>query len=318
MTGGLHTVEGKDYYGDLKITRSATDQDIRKAYRILALEHHPDKSDEPDAQERFRAVAEAFEVLSNKYHKAIYDQFGSKGLEEGVPTGKEGYSKKYQFHDDPTVTFRNFFGNDNPFHDLFPPTDEHGVVTEPHPRTRMKQNPPVTQDLVVTLEEAYAGCVKKMKVQRQVMNDDGYTSVVREKILTIQVKPGWKQGTRITFEKEGDQEPNVIPADIVFVLQYKQHPLFTREGNDLVHHATVSLANALTGCEIKITTLDGRVLNIPVNDVIQPGYERRVPGEGMPITKNVEQKGDLVIRFTTVFPTSLSDASKLLIRKALR
>eukprot|EP00039_Didymoeca_costata_P013067 m.193475 g.193475 ORF g.193475 m.193475 type:complete len:323 (-) comp15666_c0_seq15:4797-5765(-) len=316
MTGSA--IENKDYYGELEVTRDANDAALRKAYRRLALEFHPGKSDAPDAANRFLAVNEAFEVLSNKRYKATYDQFGSRGLQEGAPKGKEGFTEAYVYHGDAMETFRSFFGGENPFHDLFPPADEFGVVNEVAPRTRMKQNPPLIKPLVVSLEEAYLGCVKKMRVQRDVMNDDGYTSMIREKILTIHVKPGWKEGTRITFEKEGDQEANGIPADIVFVLEYKKHPLFTREGNDLVHTAKVSLANALTGCEVRLTTLDGRILNLPINDVVRPGFERRVVGEGMPITKSPGQKGDLILRFETQFPSSISEEGKALIRQALR
>ena len=106
--------------------------------------------------------------------------------------------------------------------------------------------------------------------------------------------------TRVTFAKEGDQEPNSIPADIVFVIEYKPHPLYVREGNDLIHTATISLSDALTGCEITLLTLDGRVLNIPINDIVSPVYEKRVKGEGFPITRKPGEKGDLLIRFNTI------------------
>ena len=171
---------------------------------------------------------------------------------------------------------------------------------------------------MVTLEEAFNGCIKKMKVTRWVLQEDGFTAVLREKVLTIEVGAGWKAGTRVTFEKEGDQEPNRIPADLVFVVEYKEHQRFTRVKNDLEHTAVVSLAEALTGCLVGIKMLDGRLLQIPINDVIMPGYVHRVPGEGMPLTRDPSRRGDLVLRFDIVFPTSLSDASKGLVQKALR
>ena len=80
----------------------------------------------------------------------------------------------------------------------------------------------------------------------------------------------------------------------------------------------MSLAEALTGCLVGIKMLDGRLLQIPINDVIKPGYVHRVPGEGMPLTRDPSRRGDLVLRFDIVFPTSLSDASKGLVQKALR
>ena len=93
-------------------------------------------------------------------------------------------------------------------------------------RGRKKQDPPIERDLMLSLEEVYHGCIKKMKISRRVMNDDGHTSSFREKILTITVKRGWKPGTRITFEQEGDQGPNSIPADIVFIVRDKPHSIF--------------------------------------------------------------------------------------------
>jgi len=309
----------KDYYAELELTRSADDAAIKRSYRRLALQYHPAKTDEVGAKEKFTAIAEAYDVLSNPEYKSIYDQFGSQGLSAGVPVdgANAGFTEPYSFHKDAMAIFRDFFGGDNPFHGMFPPMDEFGVVKEIAPRTRKTQNPPLVKELRITLEEAYLGCVKKMRVQRQVMNDDGHTSMVREKILTIHVKSGWKEGTRVTFAKEGDQEPNSIPADIVFVIKYKPHNLFVREGNDLVHTADISLAHALTGCEVKLKTLDGRILNVPINDVVCPGYERRVQGEGMPITKKSGGKGDLIIRFNTAFPTSLPDEKKHLVRQGL-
>jgi len=310
-------MENKDYYRELELTRSADDADIKRAYRRLALQYHPDKTDEAGADTKFVAIAEAYDVLNNPKTKAIYDQYASKGLADGVPSGDVGFTQSYSFHKDAMLIFREFFGGDNPFHGLFPAVDEYNVIKPIAPRTRKVQNAPLVKDLKITLEESYTGCVKKMRVQRQVMNDDYHTSMMRETILTIHVKAGWKKGTRVTFPKEGDQEPNSIPADIVFVIQYKPHPLYVREGNNLVHTADISLANALTGCEVRLKTLDGRELNIPINDVVSPGYERRVEGEGMPITKEPGTKGDLIIRFNVAFPTSLSDEKKRLIRQGL-
>lgn len=164
------------------------------------------------------------------------------------------------------------------------------------------------------MEEAYLGCLKKMKLTRRVMNDDGHTSSVRDRILTIKVEPGWKEGTRITFPKEGDQEPNRIPADIVFVLKYKQHKRFQRVGNDLIHESSIHLSDALVGCVVEVLTLDGRLLAIPVNEVVCPGYSQIVPGEGMPCKSG---KGNLVLKFNTIFPTSLNDQQKALVRNGL-
>ncbi|KAK2162917.1 hypothetical protein NP493_1496g00014 [Ridgeia piscesae] len=149
------------------------------------------------------------------------------------------------------------------------------------------------------------------------MNKDGHTSSIRDKILTINVKKGWKPGTRITFPEEGDQGPNNIPADIVFILKDKQNMRFRREGTNLIYTAEISLGSALTGTVIEVLTLDDRLLSIPINDIVDPSYRKEVPGEGMPISGQPDKRGDLIIEFDINFPSKLVPFQKELIRRAL-
>lgn len=138
-----------------------------------------------------------------------------------------------------------------------------------------------------------------------------------EEILTIDIKPGWKKGTKITFPEKGNEQPNEIPADLVFIIDEKPHPIFTREGNDLILTQKISLAQALTGYTVHLTTLDGRSLTIPINSVIHPNYEEVVPREGMPIPKDPSKRGNLRIKFNIKFPTRLTAEQKAGIKKLL-
>lgn len=138
-----------------------------------------------------------------------------------------------------------------------------------------------------------------------------------EEILTIDIKPGWKKGTKITFPEKGNEQPNVIPADLVFIIDEKPHGVFTRDGNDLVVTQNISLAEALTGYTVHLTTLDGRNLTIPINSVIHPNYEEVVPREGMPIPKYPRNKGSLRIKFNIKFPVRLTAEQKAGIKKLL-
>ena len=138
-----------------------------------------------------------------------------------------------------------------------------------------------------------------------------------EEILTIEIKPGWKKGTKITFPEKGNEQINVLPADLVFILDEKPHSTFTRDGNDLVVTHTISLVEALTGYTVHLTTLDGRSLTIPINNVINPDYEEVVPKEGMPIPKDPSKRGNLRIKFKIKFPTRLTDEQKSGIKKPL-
>lgn len=102
------------------------------------------------------------------------------------------------------------------------------------------QDPPIEHDLYATLEEINKGCVKKMKISRRVIQPDG-SAKKEDKYVSIAIKPGWKSGTKVTFQKEGDQSRGKIPADIVFLIRDKPHPLFKREGSDLRYTARLTL-----------------------------------------------------------------------------
>ncbi|NP_001089893.1 DnaJ heat shock protein family (Hsp40) member B13 S homeolog [Xenopus laevis] len=313
---------GQDYYSVLEITRGAGDADIKKAFRRLALKFHPLKNKEPSAPHRFRQIAEAYDVLSDLSKKATYDKFGEEGLKGGVPLefgGEEAWTSGYVFHGNPDRTFNEFFGGDNPFADFFSPdgSDVNTGFGGLRGRGAKTQDPPIERDLYLSLEDLFFGCTKKIKISRRVMNDDGLTSSIRDKILSIDVRPGWREGTKITFQNEGDQGPNIIPADIIFLVKEKPHPRFRRQGNDLIYTANIQLGKALTGCTVEVETLDERLLNIPINDIVHPTYHKVVPGEGMRLPKEPNVKGDLIIQFHIHFPEHLTPHKKQLLHKAL-
>ncbi|XP_048840000.1 dnaJ homolog subfamily B member 13 isoform X3 [Brienomyrus brachyistius] len=324
---------GGDYYVSLEINRNATDADIKKAYRRLALKYHPDKNNDSGAYEKFSEIAEAYDVLSDPRKKATYDKFGEEGLKRGIPSdlGVNGaWTEGYTFHGNPEKIFRSFFGGDNPFADFYA---EDGSDIDVGfgglcGRGVRKQDAPIERDLHLALEDLFHGCTKKMKISRrvsrafgrkekcgtfrfvsvcffssdQVMNEDGYTSSIKDKILSINIKPGWREGTRIIFEKEGDQ---------------KNHPRFSRQEHNLIYTYDIDLEKALTGFSMEIETLDGRLLNIPVNDIVHPNYTKVVPGEGMPQSADPRRRGDLIIKFHVKFPEKLSLQGKKLIKQAL-
>ncbi|KAI4892661.1 hypothetical protein NFI96_022790 [Prochilodus magdalenae] len=291
-------------------------------YRRLALKYHPHSKSPPGAYERFSELGEAYDVLSDPRKKATYDKFGEEGLKGGIPpesAANGAWSSGYVYHGNPDKTFRQFFGGDNPFADFFTPDGTEANIDFGGLRGRAvkKQDPPIERDLHLALEDLFYGCTKKIKISRRVMNEDGQTSSIKDKILTITVKPGWKEGTRITFPKEGDQGPNNIPADIVFIVRQKPHPRFTCRNDDLIYTAHISLEMALTGFSVEVETLDGRLLNIPINDIVHPQYSKVVTGEGMPLSSSPSARGDLIIQFTTHYPEKLRAEKKLLLKQAL-
>ncbi|KAG8496741.1 hypothetical protein CXB51_007914 [Gossypium anomalum] len=138
-----------------------------------------------------------------------------------------------------------------------------------------------------------------------------------EEILTIEIKPGWKRGTKITFPEKGNEEPGVIPADVIFVIEEKPHATYKRDGNDLVFNQEITLLEALTGRTLDLTTLDGRSLVIPLTEIVKPGAEIVVPNEGMPISKEAGRKGNLRIKLDVKYPSRLTTEQKSELRRVL-
>lgn len=339
---------GKDYYKILNLSKGASDDEIKKAYRKLALKYHPDKNKEPGAEEKFKEVAEAYEILSDPKKKEIFDKYGEDGLKMGgsSPNGTQGHPGfsghpgsgfSYTWSGDPNETFKMFFGNQNPFGSFFDEDDDMngfgggfpgmfrfpgssfggvpgGLHQQMGAQTSSKkktQDPPIYHDLLVSLEDIASGTTKKMKISRKILQNDGRSSRSEDKVLTIDVKPGWKAGTKITFPREGDQSPNTIPADIVFIIKDKPHQFFKRDGCDLIYNANISLKEALLGATIQVPTLDGRKKQIQMtNEIINPQTEKRIAGEGLPYPKLTSKKGDIIVKFDIKFPDSLSQMQR--------
>ncbi|XP_035516908.1 dnaJ homolog subfamily B member 1b [Morone saxatilis] len=344
---------GKDYYDILGIKRGASEDDIKKAYRKQALRYHPDKNKSPGAEEKFKEIAEAYDVLSDPKKKDIYDRYGEEGLKGGGPSGGGGGGGpgtfSYTFQGDPHAIFEEFFGGRNPFGQFFGARngamDEEMDTDDPFARYGMggggmggfprsfssgmggmgphssvvkkQQDPPVVHDLRVSLEEVLSGCTKKMKISRKRLNPDGRSIRAEDKILEVQIKKGWKEGTKITFPKEGDETPTNIPADVVFVLKDKPHPVFKREGSDIIYTAKVSLRDALCGCTVTAPTLEGKTVTVSSTDIVQPGMKRRVSGEGLPYPKRPDRRGDLIVEFEVKFPERLSQSARDTIAQVL-
>jgi len=340
---------GRDFYKILGVSKTATDADLKKAYRKLALKYHPDKNKSPEAEEKFKEISVAYEVLSDQNKRRIYDQVGEEGLNGGagqhessgaggMPGGMPQFTRtNFQYTNfDPKDTFARFFGTSGMgglggFGDFgglgsFGAEEDMDVeyIGETNgfgapfgKKQKTLQDPPVVKDFYVSLEDLLTGCEKKMKVTKKVYKNNGLMTT-EEKILKINVKPGWKAGTKVTFEKEGDQIPGRTPANLVFVLREKAHSVFKRDGAHLCYTHILPLKDALCGTMVEVPTLQGKRVRVDcTRDVLKPNQTKRLQGYGLPFSKNPKTKGDIVIDFNIVFPDTVSDSAKSMLRSAL-
>jgi len=328
---------GRDYYGILGVPRDAGADDIRKAYRKAALRWHPDKNQErkEEAEAKFKDIAEAYDVLSDPEKRQIYDQFGEEGLKggaqgadgatAGAPGGARGPAGfSYHFSGDPNDMFARFFKDSFQRSESFgeSPFDGFGGLFGGFPGGAAGAMPggerrarPAVFELPCSLEELYNGTTKKMKVTR------ASTTLKRpsETVLEISVKPGWKAGTKVTFPGEGDEIGNTGAAqDVVFVIREKRHPLYSREGSNLLHHRKVPLVDALCGFKFELDHLEpGKTLRVTVNDMVTPTYTKVIRGKGMPSSKDPNVRGDLVVTFDIVYPQKVSAETRDQLRNIL-
>jgi len=346
---------GKDFYKILGLTKTATLDDIKKAYKKLALKYHPDKNKSQGAEEKFKEVAEAYEVLSDPDKRKKYDTLGEDAFRQGFDPsstgsgfgGGPGFQYTYTTND-PRTTFSQFFGGIDPFSTFFSSgqadfDSDDGInggnigsgnpfgmgtpfsftnigprgYTKTQQTTRSrKQDPPVERNLEVSLEEVLKGNTKKMKLNRNVFDPSTGMTTREEKIMQINIKPGWKSGTKIRFEKEGDRKPDTVPADVIFIIKDKPHPLFKREGQDIVYTARISLKEALCGTTISVKNLEGKTFEVKCNNVT-PSTIKRIAGQGLPNSKDTSKRGDLLIKFDIKFPENLTESVKNTLRGIL-
>ena len=212
----------KSYYDVLALTRAASVAEIKKAYRKMSLKYHPDRAvgSKADAEIMFADISEAYDVLSNPARRAIYDQYGERGLKEGIPDGHGGVKGgKYRFNNNSLDIFAAFFGSSSPFADILgsggeaPAPEFYGELTGMQLPFAKAKAPAIVAPLEVTLAEVYNGAMKTVSYTRKMLSDDGVTTdePVESQLF---VQPGWEAGIVATLDGLGDQGVHVLPGDV--------------------------------------------------------------------------------------------------------
>jgi len=288
----------KDYYKTLGVSRSATEKEIKQAYRKLAKKYHPDTNpDTPNAEARFKEINEAYEVLSDKEKRATYDQFGTVNPQQQSPWGAnpaQGSPFTYTTNGD----FGDIFGS------LFGRRGERGGANVGSPFSgagRSAKGQDIEQKVTITLQEAYAGAIRLI--------------TKGDRTVRVNIPAGAKNGTKVRLSGEGEAGMSGgLSGDLYLVVDVEPDSRFEREGDDLTVEVKVDLFTALLGGEVEVPTL-GRPIKLKVPAGTQSGRRFRLTGKGMPVVNQAEKHGDLFARVLITVPEHLNDAQREMVEQ---
>lgn len=298
--------ESRDFYDILNIPKNSSPEEIRRAYKTLVKIWHPDKhplSSKPHAEAMFKSIANAYEVLNGiQGGRTVPDGDGAGGLNRNRSTQSSRPSPAGRFSGYEAAAQK--------------PRRDTKTNFSSSSAADSRKPPPLERTLECSLEELFYGCRKEICFDRDVVVDG--VVVRKEETQKIKVKPGWKKGTKVTFEGMGDERPGYLPADVIFVIAEKEHPFFKRVGDDLVVKLEIPLVDALTGWTFSFGLISGDQMTLTFREIIYPGFEKVLKGHGMPLASKKGVRGDLRIKFLIRFPKELGKGQCAVIREALK
>jgi curved DNA-binding protein len=305
-------MEYKDYYKILGVDRSATEKEIKKAFRKLARQHHPDVNpDDPKAEERFKEINEAYEVLSDPEKRRKYEQLGAdwqRWQQRGGRPGDFDWSRwttgqpggGVHVHYGTPEDLEDLFGGGGAFSDFFSQIFGGGMGGGGgyQYQVRPQRGRDYEQPVEISLQEAYYGTTR-------VLQKDGQR-------LEVKIPAGSKTGTRVRMSGEGGQGAAGAPAGDLFLrVTVLPDPRFERRGDDLYTSVTVDLYTMVLGGEVRVPTMTGEVaLTIPAGS--QNGRTFRLQGKGMPRLRQPDKHGDLYASVQVRLPTRLTSRQQQL------
>ena len=349
---GAMSPADQDYYARLGVSKEATPEEIKKAYRKAALQFHPDRNPgNKEAEEQFKACAEAYEVLSDPDKRRVYDTYGKEGLEgRGIHTGFGGFEDIFSHFGD---IFSDIFGGESPF------------------GARRRKARDLQAEVQVSFEEAAAGVKKELNVPRNVPCSDcqgrgyppdappstcpqcrgrgkvlhqqgfftlasgcpvcggtgqviskacrtcnGRGAVQKRETMSVDIPPGIDSGNRLVLRGKGDEgAEGWMPGDLFVRVFVKEHELLKREGADLFAEIPVSMFDAALGTEVSLDVL-GEKVSIKVPEGSQPGAVFSFRRKGFPRLQE-PGRGDLHVALKVVVPTNLSRKQRKLLKEVV-
>ena len=315
----------KTHYEILGLSKDANENEIKKAYRKLSLEFHPDRNPSDDAKSRFQEISSAYETLSDPDLRRQYDMGGgSPGFPQGFPGG--GFPPGFPGF--PGGGFPGFPGGGhfthmssmdetadigNIFNMMFGGGMGNGMGPGPGIRIfhngqqmfhQMQKPQPIVKNIQISLEQCYSGCSVPVDIERWVMNGDIKASELET--IYITVPAGISENECIIMHDKGHSVNEQLKGDIKIDIQISNITPFKRQGLDIIYSKTITLKEALCGFSFELKHLSGQVMqlnNITNHTIIKPGFKKTIPNLGM---KRDNNQGNMIIDFSVEFPESLT------------
>jgi curved DNA-binding protein len=297
----------EDYYKILGVDKNASDAEIKKAYRKLAMKYHPDHAKGDKASEdKFKKISEAYAVLSDKEKRKQYDQFGSEGFKQrytqedifrGFDLGdilrEFGFSGGNIFGRRGGGGARfSFGGGGAPFGDF---SDQ---------RARSKGSD-LVYELPLTVREVITGTSKTISFEHK----------GRTERLTVKIPKGMVDGKKLRLAGKGETSPyGGEPGDLYVQSKVIEDPMYSVQGQDLITHRSVKLTEAILGTNLAVPTPDGKDLSLKIPPGTRPGTKMRLSGHGLPTMKG-DRRGDLYVQIQVEVPRKLTDEQKRLVEE---
>jgi curved DNA-binding protein len=298
----------KDYYSSLGVAKTASQKEIKAAYRKLARKHHPDVNQDKASEGRFKEINEAYEVLGDPEKRKKYDELGANWRQyeqAGAAGGGFGGFNPGQSGGYRTVTqddLNEMFGGDHPFSDFFE-TFFGGAGQGAQGRTRgararaARPGRDLEQEIELSLEDAYHGAMRRFSIQH-----DG-----EARSVDVRIPAGVSEGSRVRVPAEGERGSGGAKAgDLYLRIRMAPNAQFERQGRDLYTHVAIPLTTAVLGGEAEVKTIAGKSLRLKVPPTTQNAQVFRLKGHGMPATGKPGETGDLYATVDVQLPRELT------------
>jgi curved DNA-binding protein len=319
----------KDYYSTLGVAKTATEKEIKQAFRKQARKHHPDVNPgDKSAETKFKELNEAYEVLGDPAKRKKYDELGAnwRMYEQAGAPGRpgQGYAgnpfggwnvnmgggPQGTVHTMTEDEMREMFGDANPFSDFFQTFFGGGVDADEGPRratrggrTRAREGRDVEQEIELPLEDAFNGTTRRFSIS---LNGQHRT-------VDVRIPAGVTDGSRVRVSGEGEHGSGGAKAgDLYLRVRLASHPTFDRKGRDLYTRVPVPLTTAVLGGEADVPTVNGKPLRLKVPGTTQNGQVFRLRGHGMPTAGKPDQTGDLYATVDVQLPKTLTPEQRQL------